>query len=77
MYNDENIYREEFTRSGLQSMEDVRYKYDAILEEHPESYGWEAGAPRISKESDGTYTLVVPLTQYKDRKDKNRNGLVG
>ena len=64
---DEGIYRENFTKSGIQTKEDVEYKYKAILEAHPEEYGWEAGVPQVTMEADGTYTLVVPLTQYKDR----------
>jgi hypothetical protein len=66
--NNENDYKENFVRSGLQTMEDVKYKYNAILEAHPVESGWEVGEPKVTKNPlNGTYTIEVPLTKHYDK----------
>jgi len=57
-------YQEVFERSGYRTIEEAKAKIRAVLAEHTEDLGWEAGEPQIILTEDGTYKIAIPLVQY-------------
>jgi len=65
-------YQELFERSGYRTIEEVREKIRAVLDEHTEDLGWVAGEPQISLSEDGTYKVAIPLVKYAVNKGYSR-----
>ena len=57
-------YQEIFERSGFNTMEEVQYKINSVIEAHPQEYGWVVGQPEVIKGMDGKYTVRIPLKKY-------------
>ena len=60
-------YSEIFKRTGLENEAAAICKIMAVLEEHSKDLGWYlCGEPKIAKETNGTYTVEIPLAKSKD-----------
>ena len=60
-------YIEAFERKGLENEAAAIYKIMSVLEVHSKDLGWYLyGEPKIRKETNGTYTVEIPLAKSKD-----------
>ena len=58
------VYEEVFERTGYNTKGEAIHEIDAIIEAHPQEYGWEYGKPEIFQDFDGKYGVRVPLKKY-------------
>ena len=65
-------YKELFERSGFDTLEQVKYKINAVIEAHPQESGWEVGEPEITKDMNGKYKVSIPLTKYQVTRKHSR-----
>ena len=69
---EENLeYQEIFERSGFDTLRQAEYKINAVIEEHPEEYGWVIGKPEITQDNDGKYRVRIPLKKYSVSKRRS------
>ena len=70
---DEKIeYREDFERSGYDTIEDAKAKIKAVVEFYSEKPGWVIGEPKITQQFDGKYKVSIPLTKYEVENKRSR-----
>ena len=65
-------YKEVFERTGFDTIEQVKYKVNAVIEAHPVELGWEVGEPEVTKDMNGKYKVSIPLTKYTLTKRHSR-----